>query len=133
MEKQPVLLNPEPSLQHHSYSYTYTHILRERERFTNLSQYLFPNDCVYILAFNQFQTYILLFIFRFIHFTLFCLHVYLCTTCNLVVPFEVRRRHLTPWCYEPPPCGCWELNLGLVQEQQVFPTTEPAPRPTFLS
>ena len=24
-----------------------------------------------------------------------------------------------------PPCGCWELKPGLLQEQQVLPPTEP--------
>jgi hypothetical protein len=25
-----------------------------------------------------------------------------------------------------PPCGCWELNLGLLEEQSVHLTTEPS-------
>jgi hypothetical protein len=25
-----------------------------------------------------------------------------------------------------PPCGCWELNLGLLEEQPVFLYTEPS-------
>ena len=29
-----------------------------------------------------------------------------------------------------PPCGGWELNLGLLQEQQVLLTTEPSLRPS---
>ena len=28
-------------------------------------------------------------------------------------------------CCEPP-CGCWELNLGPLEEQQVLLTTEPS-------
>ena len=30
--------------------------------------------------------------------------------------------------YEPP-CGCWELNSGLLQEQLVLLTAEPSPQP----
>ena len=29
------------------------------------------------------------------------------------------------------PCGCWELNPGPLQEQQVFLTTEPSLQPLF--
>lgn len=28
-----------------------------------------------------------------------------------------------------PPCGCWELSPGFLQEQQVLLTTKPAPQP----
>jgi hypothetical protein len=28
-----------------------------------------------------------------------------------------------------PPCGYWELDLGLLQEQQVFLTTKPSLQP----
>ena len=30
-----------------------------------------------------------------------------------------------------PPCGCWELNLGPLEEQSVFLTTEPSLQPSF--
>jgi hypothetical protein len=30
--------------------------------------------------------------------------------------------------YEPP-CGCWELNSGLLEEQSVLLTAEPSPQP----
>ena len=33
-----------------------------------------------------------------------------------------------------PPCGCWELNSGPLEEQPVLLTTEPYPQhPSFLS
>lgn len=28
------------------------------------------------------------------------------------------------------PCGCWKLNLGSLQEQQVFVTTKPSLKPS---
>jgi hypothetical protein len=28
-----------------------------------------------------------------------------------------------------PPCGCWELNSGLLEEQSVFLTAEPSLQP----
>jgi hypothetical protein len=30
-----------------------------------------------------------------------------------------------------PPCGCWELNSGPLQEQPVFLTTEPSLQPSL--
>jgi hypothetical protein len=42
----------------------------------------------------------------------------------------VRKGHQIPWVqsYESCslPCRCWELNLGLLQEQEVFLTAEPS-------
>ena len=31
-----------------------------------------------------------------------------------------------------PPCGCWDLNSGPLEEQSVFLTTEPSLQPLFL-
>jgi hypothetical protein len=31
-----------------------------------------------------------------------------------------------------PPCGCWDLNSGPVEEQPVFLTTEPSLQATFI-
>jgi hypothetical protein len=31
-----------------------------------------------------------------------------------------------------PPCGCWELNSGPLEEQTVFSTTEPSLQPPKL-
>jgi hypothetical protein len=36
---------------------------------------------------------------------------------------QARRGHQTP-C--EPPCGCWELNSGRLEEQPVLLTTEPS-------
>jgi hypothetical protein len=30
-----------------------------------------------------------------------------------------------------PPCGCWELNSGSLEEQSVFLTTEPSLQPNL--
>jgi hypothetical protein len=35
--------------------------------------------------------------------------------------------HITDGC--EPPCGCWELNSGLLEEQSVLLTTEPSLQP----
>ena len=32
-----------------------------------------------------------------------------------------------------PPCGFWELNVGPMEEQSVFLTSEPSLQPLFLS
>jgi len=32
-----------------------------------------------------------------------------------------------------PPCGCWELNPGPLEEQPVFLTTEPSLQPSSIS
>lgn len=40
---------------------------------------------------------------------------------------EVRRRCQIPWKQSSQlPCGCWALNLGLLQEQQILQTTDPS-------
>jgi hypothetical protein len=31
-----------------------------------------------------------------------------------------------------PPCGCWELNSGSLEEQSVLSTAEPSLQPPFL-
>jgi hypothetical protein len=32
-----------------------------------------------------------------------------------------------------PPCGCWDLNLGPLEEQSALLTTEPSHQPPFFS
>ena len=44
---------------------------------------------------------------------------------------QARGRHLiTDGC--EPPCGCWELNSGPLEEQAMLLTTEPSLQPLFL-
>jgi hypothetical protein len=43
-------------------------------------------------------------------------------------PEEGIRSHYR--CCEPP-CGCWELNSGLLEEQSVLLTAEPSLQPGF--
>lgn len=58
-------------------------------------------------------------------------YIYECFACSYVfasyvclVPVEVRRGHQIPWTWDHgwllAPCGCWELNPGLLQEQLVL-------------
>jgi hypothetical protein len=39
---------------------------------------------------------------------------------------HTRRGH---WDGDEPPCGCWELNLGPLEEQSVLLTAEPSLQP----
>ena len=41
--------------------------------------------------------------------------------CVCAVPGLARRGHWTPWNDCEPPCQCWELNPGPVQEQYTAP------------
>jgi hypothetical protein len=50
----------------------------------------------------------------------FCLHVCLCEGVRSPGTTVIDKCEL--------PCGCWELNLGLLEEQQVLLTTEPSLR-----
>jgi len=45
---------------------------------------------------------------------------------------EEGVRSITDGC--EPPCGCWELNSGPLEEQSVLLTTEPSlqPEPVYL-
>jgi hypothetical protein len=46
----------------------------------------------------------------------------------------LQKRHqifVTDGC-EPPPCGCWDLNSGPLEEQSVLLTTEPSHQPNFI-
>lgn len=48
------------------------------------------------------------------------------------------KRALNPlelelWMVYGPPCGCWESNLGLLQEQQIFLTSDPSLQSQFQS
>jgi hypothetical protein len=45
-------------------------------------------------------------------------------------PKEARRRWLIFWDKSELPCGCWELNLGPLEEQPVLLITEPSLRPS---
>ena len=56
-------------------------------------------------------------------YTTFCLHV---------CPHARRAPDLIVDGCEPP-CGCWELNSGPLEEQPVLLTTEPSPQPRELS
>jgi hypothetical protein len=50
---------------------------------------------------------------------------------TVVVFRHTRRRHLDPiidGC--EPPCGCWELNSGPLEEQSVLLTAEPSLQPS---
>lgn len=63
--------------------------------------------------------------------SVFCLHVCIYTTRVHLVPGEIRRQCWTPGARvtdgcEPPPYGCWEPNLGPLQEQQMLLTAEPS-------
>jgi hypothetical protein len=40
---------------------------------------------------------------------------------------QIHQKRVTDGC--EPPCGCWELNLGPLEEQTVFLTTEPSLQP----
>jgi hypothetical protein len=46
---------------------------------------------------------------------------------------HTRRGHLIPITdgYKPP-CGCWDLNSGPLEEQSVLVTTKPSLQPLFL-
>jgi hypothetical protein len=53
----------------------------------------------------------------------------MCAPYECLVPGKARRRHQIPWnsvvkgrCQ--PTCGCWELNLNLLQEQPVHLNSE---------
>lgn len=52
---------------------------------------------------------------------LFSLRVYICTTC-MQCPLNLMITD----SYEPL-CECWQLNLGSLQEHQVFLTLKPSP------
>lgn len=60
-------------------------------------------------------------------------YMYVCVPAVCLISLEARRGCLTPWHrsymdgYEPP-CGCWDLDLGLLQEQ-VFLNSEPSLQP----
>jgi hypothetical protein len=48
------------------------------------------------------------------------------------MPIDQKRapNFITDGC--EPPCGCWELNSGPLEEQSVLLTTEPSLQPTIL-
>ena len=41
-------------------------------------------------------------------------------------PWRSEESIGSPWNWSKPPCGCWELNLGPLQEQQMLLTAKPA-------
>ena len=45
-------------------------------------------------------------------------------------PEEGVRSHTTDGC--EPPCGCWELSLGPLEEQPVGLTSEPSLQPDVI-
>ena len=60
---------------------------------------------------------------------LFVLKIYLFYVCayTVIVFRHTRRRHtdpITDGC--EPPCGCWELYSGPLEEQRVLLTAEPS-------
>jgi len=78
-----------------------------------------------------------------------CVHVCDMCACACVCAFNMRYiplgMHLGPedmfcalLCYHSqvysvePPCGCWELNSGPLEEQSVLLTTEPSLQPYFI-
>jgi hypothetical protein len=65
--------------------------------------------------------------------------------CTGVLPSRKPVYHMNTWCLLRPeenvgaseteviddcelPCGCWELNLGLLEEQPVLLSTESSPQ-----
>jgi hypothetical protein len=76
--------------------------------------------------------------FRFLFFVFFFLNrFYLFISCvceyTIAVSRHTRRGHLIPitdGC--EPPCGCWELNSGPLEEQSVLLTTEQSLQLRFL-
>ena len=61
----------------------------------------------------------------------FCLHVYLCTMCLLLMGLEEAGRFLGPGVKDvcELPYGDWELNLNPLEKPQVLLTTQPSHRP----
>jgi hypothetical protein len=62
----------------------------------------------------------------------FFFKIYLFYVCEYTVAVvrHSRRRHRIPFtggC--EPPCGCWELNSGPLEEQSVLLITEPSLQP----
>jgi hypothetical protein len=61
-----------------------------------------------------------------------CLSVYLFNVCECTVTslqtHQNRASDRIANGFEPP-CGCWELNLGPLEEQSVILTTEPSLQP----
>ena len=60
------------------------------------------------------------------------LKIYLLILCTLWLSSDTPEegiRSITDDC--EPPCGCWELNSGPLEEQPVFLTTEPSLQPYF--
>jgi hypothetical protein len=62
------------------------------------------------------------------------LNIYLFIICKHTVAVfrHSRRGHqivVMDGC--EPPCGCWDLNLGPLEEQSVLLTTEPSHQPRF--
>jgi hypothetical protein len=76
------------------------------------------------------EFYISLFSLRFIYLFIYLFHVYEYT---VAVFRHTRRGHqilITDGC--EPPYGCWELNLGPLEEQSALLTAEPSPQPSVL-
>jgi cbb3-type cytochrome oxidase subunit 3 len=53
---------------------------------------------------------------------------YVCVLCHSLQTHQKRASdHIADGC--APPCGCWELNSGPLEEQPVLLTTEPSLQP----
>jgi hypothetical protein len=71
------------------------------------------------------------FLYTFIYFMCMSIHalIYFIYMSKLLLKHQKRSSDLiTDGC--EPPCGCWELNSGPVEEQPVLLTAEPSPQPT---
>ena len=62
--------------------------------------------------------------YLFIMYTVFCLSVCLLARRGHQISLQMAVSH---------PCGCWELNSGLLEEQAMLLTAEPSLQPPFLS
>jgi len=71
------------------------------------------------------DTNLISFFLRFIY----CMYVSTLSHC-LQTDQKKASDPITDGC--EPPCGCWELNSGPLEEQSVLLTTEPSLQPTNL-
>jgi hypothetical protein len=76
---------------------------------------IFPNNCLEFIIFFFLKN---LFI--------------ICKYIVAVFRHQKRASYVTTDGYEPP-CGCWDLNSGLPEEQLVLLPTEPFHQPPFSS
>jgi hypothetical protein len=74
------------------------------------------------------------FVFLFSFSFLFFLKIYLCNACEYTLTLQIHQKRasdpITDGC--EPPCDCWELNSGPLEEQSVLFTTESSLQPLVL-